>query len=569
MANGNSPFSKSGISSLLRGSQSTASKLQSLQDSQAAFEWSQSAKTAEDLAAYEQYLNGRLSSTTDPSEQLAYTKAISSARSGYVGNEIQRQSINVIEGAATNRDKYNALHQLFNAAVDNGNYDLAQSLHLQLDNLSVTIQNEDRAAAEAGSRAASAAKSANDKYVKAAVEDAITEINNDTYSTIQQYQQLGPSLFAKRLKEYGIEGDFFGILAKQAQARLDAYRQGLDQTSDEDNMRTWQGKINSIVGQDEQGRPVKPETIAQLPGVGGITYNDLINQVDAARTGQALFIATANGRFKRQNITGYAYGRDENGNYKQVAIYGDKPAGSPNPGGPDQKVKVNGKTYNLNTYKDLLNRNGFQNVNESNGFLSVTNNGEFDKLGFDRGAPVELYVDRQGNLQVKNGDKTYSLQFDGKTGKYVRVNEQTPNPITLLGDQLSAPYINTLDQSKLNAGTIGVIDATSRFARSTQPGAVLGAAIERQQQLQAESQARLLALQRATAAPQAAPINLGVGNFNVQSSPAKAITIAKPAPLPNITIARPAPLPNLTVSNKPNTQTIKVNTSYNLPNIRI
>lgn len=142
-------------SSLLATATARRAKILEQEDAQVAFEWSLSTKTYDDFVAYSNYLSDRAGKTTDPSKQLSYQKAIVGARKGYVSNDIQRANIDVIEGRSTDTAKYGTMATLYHQAIDNGDYDLAQSLNLQLDNLSVKIQLAATAAAEAAQRVAS------------------------------------------------------------------------------------------------------------------------------------------------------------------------------------------------------------------------------------------------------------------------------------------------------------------------------------------------------------------------------------------------------------------------------
>ena len=152
------------ISALLKSAQSTQKRIAEQQDAQVAFDWSQSAKTYEDFIEYSNYLNSRRAVyNDDPSKLLTLEKTVSSARRAYTSNEIQRQNIDIIEGRGDNTTKYEKLVDLFHQAVDNGDYDQAQTLNLQLDNLSVKMQNEAETAAKA--LAASGAKT-NDNFLK-------------------------------------------------------------------------------------------------------------------------------------------------------------------------------------------------------------------------------------------------------------------------------------------------------------------------------------------------------------------------------------------------------------------
>ena len=188
MAGSNSPFSSgSSISSLMRSATSAADKIQSYWDAVAAYQWDNSVKSYQDFLDYSTYLDGKMTSTTDPMTSLTYQKKIDSARSGYISNEIQRQSINVIEGAGSNIDKYGQMTELYYQAADAGQYDLAQSLRLQLDNLSVTIQNEQKAAM-AGSSAYSAEVA---KSIDNQVKDAVQTIQDNADGLTKEFQRLG------------------------------------------------------------------------------------------------------------------------------------------------------------------------------------------------------------------------------------------------------------------------------------------------------------------------------------------------------------------------------------------
>lgn len=129
-------------SALLRSADATRSKVRSQQVAEATYEYSQSAKTYADFVDFSKFIEGQAAQTSSPSEQLTYTKAIDSARSAYVSNEIQRQTISVLEGRSTNMEKYDNMVGLYQNAIANGDQDLAQSLVSQLDSLSVRIQNE-------------------------------------------------------------------------------------------------------------------------------------------------------------------------------------------------------------------------------------------------------------------------------------------------------------------------------------------------------------------------------------------------------------------------------------------
>ena len=210
-------------SSLLRSAESTQKRIRQQQDAEVAYEWNLSAKTYEDFLAYSSYLNEQAAKTSDPSELLGYRKNVDSARSGFVSNEIQRQSIDVLEGRITNSQKYEKMVGLFNMAVDNGAFDLAQSLNLQLDNLSLKIQNE----AEAAQRAAGAMAMNGVKSLDALVK----KIEKGTdFVELPDGTVIKPlAMLTSELKASGqTEADYFGELHRTATALsnlvIDAYQ---------------------------------------------------------------------------------------------------------------------------------------------------------------------------------------------------------------------------------------------------------------------------------------------------------------------------------------------------------
>jgi hypothetical protein len=163
-------------SSLLASAASRRAKIIQQENDLVAFEYSLSAKTYADYQNYSNFLNTRKASAPDASSALTYEKAIIGAQKGYISNEIQRANIDVVEGRLDNSGKYNRMVGLYHQAIDNGDYDLAQSLNLQLDNLSVKIQMEGQAKADAAQRVASSMASAGFTNLK----DMVTQIKQGT-----------------------------------------------------------------------------------------------------------------------------------------------------------------------------------------------------------------------------------------------------------------------------------------------------------------------------------------------------------------------------------------------------
>lgn len=157
----------SNISSLLNSAAARRNKIAEQEDALVAFEYSLSAKTYGDFTTYQNYLQSRADQNSgDPSKMLTYQKSIVGARKAYITNEIQRANIDIIEGRGDNNTKYQKMVELFYQALDNGDYDQAQTLNLQLDNLSVKIQQEQLAQQQASQRAYGNAAAAGAKSTK-------------------------------------------------------------------------------------------------------------------------------------------------------------------------------------------------------------------------------------------------------------------------------------------------------------------------------------------------------------------------------------------------------------------
>lgn len=149
------------VSSLVSSARSAYEKQQSLQDQIEGINWDLSAKTSGDAQKYIDYLNGRAKSYEgiDPSKVLTLQQKTTSVNRAFVSAETGRLSNQVLEGNLSNTQKYQQLGGLYQQAMQNGDENLAQRLYGTLDRLSMTIQNEQSAAASAGAAASSKAYS--------------------------------------------------------------------------------------------------------------------------------------------------------------------------------------------------------------------------------------------------------------------------------------------------------------------------------------------------------------------------------------------------------------------------
>lgn len=506
------------VSSLLKSAEATQRRIRQQQDARVAYEWQQSAKTYDDFQAYSSYLKEQAGKTTDPTDLLGYQKNIDSARSSFVSNEIQRQSIDVLEGRTTNTDKKSAMTRLYFMAVDEGNLDLAQSLNLQIDNLDLKIQSEAQAAqALAGKMAALNAKS---------VEDAVDTLKGFSLELNDLYREKGPEQFTKEMSQYAQElgvqpGDFFGMHLRIAQEINNTFDNELQADSDPDNQRKFQKAKNAF----------NSDKSIELPSVNGktlkVSYQDLVDQADAARTGQTIFraVKTAEGTvFERNKETGFVWGRDENGNYRAIKTYQPNTDYTSNVyktqvnnkgdtefldakgnvvaiQGKDGNTRgINGKSIKdaeKRNYADLLKQNGF-NVISGSGSDYIEIATPKDLMGIVPSETVQLYVNKDGQLQVAGQDNQYyNLDFDQSTGKFTGLLKDQPNPITMLSDNFSQDFISKLDKNAIAPGTVGIVDTGLASSQLLRTAEFTRADIANKEQLQKLEAARVEAAKRA------------------------------------------------------------------------
>lgn len=459
------------ISSLLKSAQSRAQKIQDQEDALVAYDYQLSPKTYDDFTAYTNYLNNRLNSTSDPSKALTYSKTINSAQTSYISNEIQRQTIDVMEGAQDNRAKYGKMVDLYYQAANSGNYDLAQSLRQQLDSLSITIQNEDAArvsASNALNGTMSALRAAN-------LQDAQDKIKQYMKDVGSIYAKGGTDTLKQYNKELGLNANatIFDTLANLAQAAVGTYQAAIASETDPAKIRQYQTEMNGFLG----GNSIP------LPGVkDGISFQDIQDQLDANRVGEAVFreVNTPTGlQYSRNKTTGFVWGRDEQGDYRQIPLYN---ANTPSSG---VKSTVDKKTGQQNFYsaQDLLKMNNFDFTND-NGTISFRNTGQipgFYGSPFPTGENIQVTVGPNGELQIGNGQDLYNLQFDEK-GNYTGLQRYLPSAITQVNGnpdengifrgqaKFNSRFLATQDLSRFTpdmSALVGIIDPTLAEAYRT------------------------------------------------------------------------------------------------------
>ena len=478
-----------GVSSLLKSAAARRQKIQDQQDALVAYEYSQSAKTYDDFQQYSEYLREN-QKNADPSKALTYEKNINSAQSAYISNEVQRQSINVMEGNGDLKTKQEKIIDLYYQAASSGNYDLAQSLRSQIDSLSIQIQNQADTQAAAGQALAGKMSTLRAN----SIEDAVSTVQSYVTDLGDLYKKAGTEEFQKQIKTYAKElglnenAGFFDVLTNLATSAVSIYDDAIASETDPDNIKKFQAARNKLATGDS----------FDLPGTNGksvsVSLQDLKDQADANRVGEELIstVQTADGTvFKKNKTTGFVFGRDENGNYRQIPLYGNSPDYTSSVyrqnivkdasgnivkteylDGQGKVVAVkdkNGKVTGVNgssldtagkyDYVDLLKRNGINARNE-NGYLTIENNGNIP--GFMPGQEIQAYVGPDGELQVSNGADIFNLAFD-QAGTFKGVERYLPSAITQVngsGARFNNDFLATQDLGGLGDknSLVGIVD---------------------------------------------------------------------------------------------------------------
>lgn len=234
-------FGNASTSSLFSSANAAATKTQNLNDALAGYTYDLSAKDEASFNAYTSYLSSQASKTSDPTKELTYEKAITSAHKSYTSAEIQRASTAVDYGQIDNPTKYQTLSQLRDAALQNGDDASAQSLEAKMASLSMTIQNQQIAAetkaSTASDKAARDQETAITKGASKAVgdkEDLIVQLNG-----LKTAGKITPAQYDDRMRQI-----YLGNPATGAQGLLSIVQAAKDATGDPNG--TYQDKLNKF-----------------------------------------------------------------------------------------------------------------------------------------------------------------------------------------------------------------------------------------------------------------------------------------------------------------------------------
>lgn len=473
-----------GISSLLRSASAAQKKVQAQQDAILAYNWENSAQTYQDFKEYSDYLSKRASTTSDPSARLTLTSKVRAAARSYTSNEIQRKSLDIMNGRGSLQDKQNTIYELAQQAADNGDNNLLQNLSVQYSQIDKQIQDEAISQANAQQALASRMVSQNVKSVK----QLIDRQKSDLADIGKIYKQVGAEGMNKAFQDPEVKKaimtnnpELKQLFDKGGQIGFWDIANGITQ-----NIRQSYEQAASSLPPEEAQDFIKEiekidsgETKFKIPGVGSVSVQDLQNQLDATRAGGTYFYQGPDNTLEKGNLTNYTWAKDENGNLKLVKQFSQKGTEDSGLGAFTQdqrtgdsanmslvfrrddkgnylndkgevvgRVGKNGELLDAKgkkltdeaarnkilkssttDYKTLLTNNGFKVTTGTDGRIRVipTENvkGRFKELGINDGAPVEAVVDPQGNLRFvkKNAEgkeELFQVGFDEKGKAYTQ-----------------------------------------------------------------------------------------------------------------------------------------------------
>lgn len=319
------------ISSLLKSAAARKAAIATEQNRVVDMEWELSAKTADDLAVYQDHYQ-KAAQTAKASDQISYQSKLISATRSFRSNEIQRSSIDVLEGRMDNESKQQLLINLYHSAVDNGDYDAAQGLNLQIDNLQNTILNERTAALNTAQQMVEAGYTTTKAFVADLKSGDAKIMNGYSMNEINDYYHaVGPSGIAPILDEIAASrglpsASYMDILKDYADSTMENLQTaannltGADKAAVENDIRAYQTgastfKIPGLTGKDD-----------------GISIDDINLAVESQVTGTGPFTASdnaADGRpgFIKNPISRWAITVGDDGTPNINAVYASPTVG--------------------------------------------------------------------------------------------------------------------------------------------------------------------------------------------------------------------------------------------------
>ena len=200
----NAKLGNTGVSGLIKSAATLQNEINTYQDALQAQTYAMSAKTTNDLAAYQSFLSGRITqlqstgSVTDATKAITLENTLTSAIKANGSADIQRENIQIMSGNATLTDKYNAIVSQYSRAVGIGDMSLAQSLMSQAYSVSQSIQYQNQEAASAASTLRAAGSSSAVTYQS----EVITNLDNGLKDLNNAAKGMSENAFNAYAKQY-------------------------------------------------------------------------------------------------------------------------------------------------------------------------------------------------------------------------------------------------------------------------------------------------------------------------------------------------------------------------------
>lgn len=384
-------------SSLLRSAEAARKKTIAYEDQVAAFNWENSAKTIDDYNKYGAYLKKRSETfmNADPSASLSYQTKLRTATRAYRSEEIQRASIDVLQGKGTLNDKYNRVYDLYQGALENGDLNSVQNLTQQLSSLDIQIQNEQErqqrfAEAAAATRTTDALKMA----------DRI--LSGDNTLTINGQKVAPLTVLNKEFADNGktTSGNYFSEARATIEIAAAKLQEALSLATTQEDYDRIAGKLSDL------------QSKGFSTPAGSLNYNDIIRAEMMQNAGNPLYVpaagtfnsATQNQEYKmqKQKVDDIVWGRDQSGKYVPIETTARE--------GDSLDTVFNDKGQVIDQYqKDQfgqykLDKNGNKIVNK-----------DYKKFK-DSGFTLKNMLEKQGLDAYQEGDSLYVRSPGGKLG---------------------------------------------------------------------------------------------------------------------------------------------------------
>lgn len=276
-----------GSSSLLRSAASRRAAIQNEKNRIADMEWGLSAKTADDLAIYNLHYNDALL-RANSSNKISIQNKITTATRAFRTGEIQRSSIDVLEGTSTNYSKQDLLIGFYKEAVANGDMNQAQSLRLQIDNLQNTIISEQKAQMNLATQAFNNGYTDAKAYVSDLLNGSASPFSDPriTINNLNNDFRTGGTQLAKTIKDvsdkYGIKNiaSYDDLMLNIATNTISSIKTLRD---------SYPAGTNEYAELDNKYITASTQPVFAYPGKDGqdlkMSFSDIKDTVDSAQTG--------------------------------------------------------------------------------------------------------------------------------------------------------------------------------------------------------------------------------------------------------------------------------------------